>query len=218
MNYKDFTIATITEMDQPVFELLKTALIGEYLSFSVIPETDITQNILAEKICSYFETLEIKTGKTFDKYIERYINDLDSIVSNKVAKIPDVKKDAPAPAVPRARKYYDKALEAKNSRNLLVRQLLDYSRIMMCLYMAIINNGFKEIDNLDYSVDCLDPGKIISAMKNEKSSNIIGPIGRSRARFNTKDLYSSDTSTFIISIILLYRIMNDKVQGEYTHE
>lgn len=58
MNYKDFTIATITEMDQPVFELLKTALIGEYLSFSVIPETDITQSILAEKICSYFETLE----------------------------------------------------------------------------------------------------------------------------------------------------------------
>ena len=39
---------------------------------------------LSEKICDYFEKLELKTGKSFDKYVESYLKDLDSIIERRI--------------------------------------------------------------------------------------------------------------------------------------
>ena len=70
MTYKEFVEATICNLSQPVYEELKQLLLGEYISFSIIDHADVTIDTLAEKVCDYFGTLEIKTSKALDKHIE----------------------------------------------------------------------------------------------------------------------------------------------------
>ena len=200
-------------MEPESFELLKSTLVGEYFSFYVVEETSITKEILAEKACDYFEKLEIKTGKSFDKHIDSYVSALDDIVGPHIAKAPQTKKKGSEPiAVPRARKYYEKALFIKNARVLSAQKLLDYTRIMMCLYAAIINNGGKEITNLDFSVQSLNAEALVGSMKNEQES-IAGVLAK-KNRFNTKELYSSDSCTFVMAIMLLHKITGNVVQGD----
>ncbi|MDO4492091.1 MAG: hypothetical protein Q4B85_13590 [Lachnospiraceae bacterium] len=215
MKYNDFIRTTVLSLDEANYELLKKDLIGEYISFSVIEDEDVTKEILAEKLCDYFEKLELKTGKDFDKQVEIYIKDLDLIVGRRIAKSPQPKKnDQTQGSDPRSRKYYNKALETKNYRNITARNLIDYSRIMFCLYAAVIKNRYKEIQDFDFSVTCLDPGRIIASMKTEPETIVMVK----KKRFDIKNLYCSDTCTFIMSMILLHKIINDKVQGEYYYE
>ena len=215
MEYRDLVKTTVLDMDQDIFLMLQKALVGEYLSFSIIDAEEITKEILAEKLCDYFEKLELKTGKAFEKHLDAYIGNIEIIVGGKVAKAPQPKKkDATPVVVPRARKYYEKAMNVKNTRSITVRQLKDYTRIMMCLYAAIIKNNNKEIENLDYSASCIDPDAIITSMKNEQDML----LKLKKPKFDIKELYCSDTCTFIIAIIALYAIVGEKVQGEYYHE
>ena len=217
MNYDEFVKATVNTLHPDVFEQIKTVLIPEYLSFSIIPEDSITLAVLSEKLCDYFEKLELKTGKKFEKYEESYLKDLDSIVERRIEKTPQPKKNDPTPViVPRTRKYYEKAVSLKKARNLSTGHLVDYTRIMLCLYTAIIKNDFKEIGNFDFSSDCLNPIEIIEAMKNEQEPVAI-KIGK-KQRFDIKDLYCTDTCTFIMTIALTYKILNDRVQEEAAHE
>ena len=218
MTYQEYVKATVLKMDQEIFEMLKTALVGEYLNFFVIDASGITKEILSEKLCDYFEKLELKPEKlelkpkNFDKYLEGYISDLDEVVGNRIAKPPRAKKKDSNPAViPRARKFYDKAMNVKNTRVLTDRQLLDYTRIMLCLYSEIIKNNYAEISNMNYSVSSIDPDVIITSMKKEEDK-------LKKPKFNIKDLYCQDTCTFIIAMINMYKIIGDKVQGEYYHE
>ncbi len=217
MEYSEFVKSTLNTLQPDVFEQIKTVLIPEYLSFSIIPEDGITLAILSEKICDYFEKLELKTGKSFDKYVESYLKDLDSIVERRIAKTPQPKKNDPTPVViPRARKYYEKAVSLKKARTLATGVLVDYTRIMLCLYTAIIKSGFKEIGNFDFSSDCINPLDITTAMKNEQEPVAI-KIGK-KQKFDIKDLYCSDTCTFMLTIVLAYKILNDRVQEESEHE
>ena len=217
MTYKDFVEATICDLSQPLFEELKQWLLEEYISFSIIEPKDVTVDILAEKVCDYFGTLEIKTGKSFEKCIEIYLNDLDSIVGPHIAKVPQAKKGDTAPvAVPRSRKYYEKVIADKGEKLSSITQLVDYSRIMMCLYTAVIKNEGGSIENFDYSVECLFPRDIIESMKNEEVSIMFPPS--KRKRFDTKELYSDDVCTLILSIIILFSIINGKVEGENDHD
>ena len=217
MDYSEFVKSTVYSFRSDVFDQIKTVLIPEYLSFSIISEDGITPAILSEKICDYFEKLELKTGKSFDKYVESYLKDLDSIVERRIAKTPQPKKNDPTPVViPRARKYYEKAVSLKKARTLATGVLVDYTRIMLCLYTAIIKSGFKEIGNFDFSSDCINPLDIIAAMKNEQEPVAI-KIGK-KQKFDIKDLYCSDTCTFMFAIVLAYKILNDRVQEESEHE
>ena len=217
MDYSEFVKSTVYSFRSDVFDQIKTVLIPEYLSFSIISEDGITPAILSEKICDYFEKLELKTGKSFDKYVESYLKDLDSIVEKRIAKTPQQKKNDPTPVViPRARKYYEKAVSLKKARTLATGVLVDYTRIMLCLYTAIIKSGFKEIGNFDFSSDCINPLDIIAAMKNEQEPVAI-KIGK-KQKFDIKDLYCSDTCTFMLAIVLAYKILNDRVQEESEHE
>lgn len=217
MDYKEFVKSTVNAFQPDVFDRIKTVLIPEYLTFSVIPEDGVTPAILSEKLCDYFEKLELKTGKSFDKYVEAYLKDLDSIVERRIEKTPPSKKNDPTPvAVPRARKYYEKAVSLKKTRSLSTGILVDYTRIMLCLYTAIIKNDFKEIGNLDFSSECIIPLDIIAAMKNEQEPVAI-KIGK-KQKFDIKELYCADTCTFILTIMLVYKILNDRIQGETEHE
>ena len=213
MDYREFLKTTVNSLQPDMYEQIKSTLIPEYLSFFIIPEDRITREILSEKLCDYFEKLELKTGKSFDKHVESYLKDLDSIVERRIEKTPQPKKNDSTPVVvPRARKYYEKAVSLKKTRALSTSTLVDYTRIMLCLYIAIVKNGFKEIGNFDFSSDCLKPMDIIDAMKNEQVK-----IGK-KPKFDIKDLYCSDTCTFILTIVIVYKILNDRVQEEAENE
>ena len=92
MEYIDFVVETLGGFDDYTFEMLKKALVGEYLSFSVINEDKVSKEVLSEKVCDYFEKVTIKTGKSFDKLIEAYTKGIDYVVGNKIAKVPKAKK------------------------------------------------------------------------------------------------------------------------------
>lgn len=215
MNYSEFVKSTVCSLEPDIYKMLQKTLVGEYLSFSVISDSEISQNILAEKICDYFEKLELKTGKSFDKYLDAYLDNIETLVDQYVAKTPQPKKgDATPVVVPRARKYFEKAQSIRKMRSLTTRNLIDFTRIMMCLYAAVISNKHKEISNFDFSAACIDPDVIISSMKNEENAI----LKFRKKRFDIKGLYCSDTCTFIIAIIILHKIVGDRVQGEYYHE
>ena len=54
MEYIDFVVETIGSLETDKFEMLKKALIGEYLSFSIIQEDKVSKEELSEKVCDYF--------------------------------------------------------------------------------------------------------------------------------------------------------------------
>lgn len=215
MNYSQFVKATVCALEADIYQLLRKTLVGEYISFSIISDVEITQDILAEKLCDYFEKLELKTGKSFEKFIDSYMNNIEGLVDQYVAKAPQPKKKEAEPViVPRARKYFEKAQSIRKTRSLSVENLIDFTRIMMCLYAAVIYNQRKEINNFDFSAASIDPDTIIASMKDEESAI----LKIRKKRFDIKDLYCSDTCTFIVAIIILYKIVEDKIQGEYYHE
>lgn len=215
MDYREFVKSTIITMDSDIYKMFQKTLVGEYLSFSVISDLEVTKEILAEKTCDYFEKLELKTGKKFEKYIDTYLDNLERLVDQYIAKDPQQKKnDTTLIVKPRARKYFDKAQSIRKTRSLSVGNLIDYTRIMMCLYAAVITNKHNEISNFNYFAGCIDPDVIIESMKNEQE----GILKLRKKKFDIKELYCPDTCTFIIAIIVLYKIVEDKVQGEYYHE
>ena len=210
MRYLDFIQGTVLAMEQTSFEYLKNALINKYITLSVISPEKIDQMTLAEKMCDFFEKAEIQHKKTFDKFVEVYFGNLDSIVAGRVAKPPQQrKKDETALPVPRARRYYEKAQSLRKGKLNLV-SMVDYSRIMMCLYAAIIEDNGTEITNFNYAATSLNVDEIINAMQNEESSyfNVT-----KKKRFDTTDPYGSDAITFVIAITILYKILDYSLEG-----
>lgn len=65
---------------------------------------------------------------------------------------------------------------------------------------------------MDFSLKCIKPEVILESMKEEKAK-----IGKKKL-FDVKELYCFDKATFVITIIMLYTIINNKIQGEYNHE
>ena len=199
MEYIDFVVETIGSLEIDKFEMLKKALIGE---------DKVSKEELSEKVCDYFEKMILKSGKDFDKLIESYTKGIDYVVSNKIAKPTQSKKNKSVQEdILRARKYYEKALTIKNSRNLSTRNLIDYSRLIFCLYMEIIKNNYSVIDNFDFSANVLKPDDVIKGMKKKKEDFLIVK----KKYFNIKELYSIDTCTFVIAVILLYTIINERI-------
>ena len=203
---------TIRQLDNTWIEKIKSMLIGRFVFFSVISPEDATKDILAEKMCDYFETLEAKTNKSFDKEIDGYVSDLDKLVNKKIADVPHSKKKDVSVEVPRARKYYEKARSIKKVKESSFDQLVDYSRIMLCLYMAILENGGEIISDFEFSFDSLDPETIINAMQLE-SPEILGIKLPKIGNINIKDIKTIDASTFVLAIIMLCFIKSTEVQG-----
>lgn len=151
MVFQEFVENTICQMAPSSFELTKEILLGEKLvAFSVIKPNKAGIDALAEKVCDYFETFEIKANRTFGKQLEAYMNELDAIVAPRIGRAAQPKKgDNTPPVTPRARKYYEKYLAYKTCKEITITQLLDFTRIMMSLYHKTANfaNG-REMRNL----------------------------------------------------------------------
>ena len=206
-----FVRGTVLKMSQTSFLRCKNALVDKFIAFSVIPLEEIDQVTMAEKLCDFFEKAEIKNKTSFEKFVEEYFSRLDSIVAGRVAKAPQQKKNNMALlSIPRSRRYYERAQERRKS-DLTITTLVDYSRIMMCLYTAIIEANGKEITNFDFAASSLEVDRIISTMQEEPET---GPRNLTKKKkFDTKDPYGYDSITFIIAIIMLYKILDYNAEG-----
>ena len=212
MEFVEFVKGTICQMASPSFEMAKEMLLKEkFISFSVMDSGKVGVEALAEKVCDYFEVAEIKNGQPFEKQIETFMNNIDAIVKPKIVEAPQKKGENALAVVPRARRYYEKALTYKNNKNLTVRRLLDYTRIMMSLYIASVNQGNKKIENFQYSAKCLNVQRILEKMKKEETFiffSIINIRYGGKKRFDLKEKSASDSCTFVILISILYTILN----------
>lgn len=213
MEIKEFIESTVKNLDTKYYEYLKEKLLGEYLIFGFIPEDKLLKDAFCEKLMDYFEKVEIVVDEKFPKLLAKYVANLDEVVKRYIPKEPSAKKGEPIPSMPRSIKYYKHALEIKGSRNLTMRQVEDYSRIMLSLYMEAVNSGKKEVSEFKFSTEGLELDKIISALKTEKPG-IAFPIGKKKL-FNLEDLYSTDTLTFIMTVIMFCHIKNQASKGEY---
>ena len=212
MKIEEFVEGTVCTMEPSALELLKEILIDEYLSFAILKRGRISAEVLAEKLCDYFSAVGIKTNRTFDRIIEAYMNDTDAITGHRVARTPQPKKgDEASAATPRARKYYEFALKSKGSKDLSVGALLDYARILFCLYTASMSDKDKVIENFDLSLNCIDPNTILAHMKQEEVQ-ILFPPGKKK-RFELKEKYGADACTMVMTAIILCALINERNQG-----
>ena len=212
MLFSEFVENTVCHMDTAFFESVKTKILDTgCISFSVMNPGNISADVFAEKLCDYLEAVEIKNNRPFDKQIESYMNDLDAIVSPRIVKTtPSQKGNNTPPVTPRAYRYYEKAISSKGNKNLTVRQLLDYTRLMMCLYTSSIRNNDKAVENFVFSANCLDLDLILEHLKKEEIFFVIPP--NKRKRFELKEKYSSDTCTFVLITVALCAIISERPQ------
>lgn len=140
--------------------------------------------------------------------IEHYVSTIDSVVEDKIGKAKKTKGKNPIISVPRARKYYEKACSLKKSCT-TTQAFVDYCRIMYCLYMAIIANGRKTIENFDFSTDCLHLYEMLNSFRNEKATGI-----KRGSKFDTKEPYGLDRLTFILTVIMCFRIKSRDMAEE----
>ena len=201
----EFVEQTVLEIEVDVFEILMEKLLDGYISFQIIDKENVTRDIFAEKLCDYFEKVKMKTDLTFNKIINRYISDWEEILKDSITVEATDQKDG---SISRAKKYYDHALKIKNNKEKTLEHLVDYTRIMLCLYMAVIDNDGKKIKDFDFSSACLDIDKIIEQMKKEKVSTF--PFGQ-KNRYDMAEVNSADVAVFVMVIILFFVIKNNEV-------
>lgn len=211
MYRKDFVKKTVSSLKPARFERLRDILDSEhYIPFDYVEREKIDENILEEKISDYFEKVELLAGvKRFEYIIEKYANDLDSVVRDRIDSGSHANKGS-APFVPRARKYYYRASILKRDGLKTFESLLDYSRIMLCLYMAIISQNQNYISNFEYPSENLNGKEILKALREEKESSIFGE----KKKFNTHSPYNMDRCTLIIVIIMYQYIKSNEVEDE----
>ncbi|HFI0423577.1 TPA: hypothetical protein ACGOWZ_000122 [Streptococcus suis] len=212
MKYKDFVNATIMDFSAIEFKNIKTLLIGEYIQFSFLEDDQIDQYIFSEKLCDYIEKLELKTRTSFQKHLVNYSIFLDKLVSNKIAKAPKGNKKVMDPQlIPRARRYYEKAKESGKKQFQSVPQLIDYCRVMFCLYNSALQSDAKQFENFDLSIDALSIEQIIFNMKQEQAKKLNYQVAEF---FSKNGIYSSEVFYLIMTIIVYCELKNSKNQGE----
>lgn len=211
MSSVEFIKSTVLTMRDETIKQLGKRLFDEYISVNYLDAEEMQPKMIAEKICDYIEKVEIATDKSFDRLMERYARALDSLVGDKIEERPKESKTEVVPPVPRAREYYDKACEYRIKDKTIKGSFIDYSRIMLCLYMVIINRDAEvdKIKTFNYSLDSIDLEAIIGAMLLEK----VGLL--QKHRFEIKDSYESDKITFVILIIAYYCMKDREVVGVY---
>ena len=210
MNRKDFVRKTIEPLGEEQFIRLRDILDNErYIPFDFVDRKKIDKCILEEKVGDYFEKVELLAGgRRFDYLVEDYVSALDSVVRDNIDG--NARSGKKEEGGTRAKMYYEKAFAMKKGCLKSFDVLLDYSRIMLCLYMAAINNKHRVIYNFDYSSECLDESRIIDSLGKEKTSAIL--VG-DRKKFDTHSKYSMDRCTFIMLIIMYQYIKSKEIEG-----
>ena len=202
MKKNDFIESTIMKLGEKNFEELKGKLVGEYIKLIYLDADKVDKTIFSEKLTDWFYRISFKTGDGFQDFFKKYISDWDNVVDDRIIK--ESKRDGDTVTLSRAKRLYDRAMTIKKTEEMTFEQAVDYSRMMMTLYMAIINNNMDDIEDFEYSFDGIDIDRIIEMLKKEKKA--INPFMKTD-RFNDKD------TSFVIATILYYYI-KDRVITE----
>jgi len=210
----------VIELESKSFLYLKDTLIADYFDFKFIQDGSITREILAEKITDYFEKVELKNNKKFEKILEFYFNHLENFVAKRVPeKTTRKNKDTMSVIVPRTKRYFEKAKQLRASKFNNVRQIIDYNRILMCLLVEIVKQNNKEVTNFDFSTRCLDEMLIIPCMESILEEDLFSIFNKkSQGIIKDKGFYSFEVCSLILSIIFLNKIKDARIIGEYSNE
>ena len=215
MDKKELLKNTILSLDNDSFFELKTYFFKDFFGFYFLDDSEVTQGIFAEKLYDYFEKVELNNNKDFPNLLQKYMQSLDDKVSKYIEKSPR-KKNTETKDIPRARKYYNKIIEYKKQNDIDYNRLRDYSRIMFCLYVEIINRN-DIITNFDYSVSSLKSSKLIQSMKKSETpkNNVTKNIlEKKNVFFGQNRGFSYEMCNRIIAIIVLFEIISHNVDGE----
>lgn len=220
MDYRVIIKECVIELESKSFLYLKDTLIADYFDFKFIQDGSITREILAEKITDYFEKVELKNNKKFEKILEFYFNHLENFVAKRVPeKTTRKNKDITSVIVPRTKRYFEKAKQLRALKFNNVRQIIDYNRILMCLLVEIVKQNNKEVTNFDFSTRCLDEMLIIPCMESILEEDLFSIFNKkSQGIIKDKGFYSFEVCSFILSIIFLNKIKDARIIGEYSNE
>lgn len=205
MNRNDFVEKTIYIYDDDIFNDFKKKIIKKYLSFYILKDSEITKKIFSEKIIDYIEKVEIKTDNLLNKHLKTYINDIGTLVRNYLV-------DGS-----RAKQYYEYVCKKVDTEDIGIKEMADYTRVILCQYKKIINEDHHDIENFDLSFDTVDLDAILLAMEKEKVPEVdlgVFNLGM-KNKFNTKDIYGSDAFSFFLIIVFYYYLKNIQVRGAF---
>lgn len=209
MKYKELVEYTVLGLSEERFNSLKTLVTDRgYIRFSVINDSHITKDILSEKICDYLEKVELKTQDSLDKQVKNFCKTLDAVVSPKIAK---VTKANPNPS--RARRYYEHIKDIPRQKELTIQELMTYSRVMLCLYHAIIDNKGEEITNFDYTLSTITVTKILDALTKEQNNF----VKQFKVLFEVKEEFTSERGILVLVVMILNKLLDSAVIGDYYH-
>ncbi len=211
MDAHEFLSATVCCMEQPSVELLKSMLVGRYLRFGFVPDEDVGTAALAEKLGDYFDKVGLRTSRSFDDCISSYMAELNSIVEPRVVKAAPAHGKEKEGAVTRAWRYYERFAETARSHDRTVDDIIDHSRVMLCLYQAIIDNGKGPIENFDYASDAIKPATILKHMRWEERRGILPPFASKR--FDTEDPYGTGAFSIVMAGVMLATFAHAEDKG-----
>ena len=211
MNSKDFIKNTILDLNPQEFNRLKTILVGEYIQFSFVESDNIDQAFFSEKVCDYIEKLEFRNKTSFQKLLVNYSIYLDKLVANKVARATKANNND-SELTPRARRYYEKAKSNGKKQFQSTSQVIDYVRVMLCLYTASLQSPSNPIENFNLSIDTLSIENLIFNMKQEQAKRLNYQV---KEYFLKNGIYSAAVFYLIMTIIIYCHLMSNMIQGEY---
>lgn len=150
---------------------------------------------IAEKLYDHFEKVELKNKANFNKLIKWYFKKINEILEYRI-------EDAEPKT--HAQKYYERAISISKSKQVFFQDVVDYTRIMMTLYVEAIKNQTESICDFDLSKDWLDLDLILTNIREETIP--LEGLNRRIHCFDTTDLYGYDSNILLILTLLLYKL------------
>lgn len=154
---------------------------------------------IAEKLYDHFEKVELKNKANFNKLIKWYFKKINEILEYRI-------EDAEPKT--HAQKYYERAVSISKSKQVSFQNIVDYTRIMMTLYMEAIKNQTESISDFNLSKDWLDLDQILTCI-HEETIPLEG-LNRRIYCFDTTDLYGYDSNILLILTLLLYKLNGEE--------
>ena len=133
------------------------------------------------------------------------------MVANKVARATKANNND-SELTPRARRYYEKAKSNGKKQFQSTSQVIDYVRVMLCLYTASLQSPSNPIENFNLSIDTLSIENLIFNMKQEQAKRLNYQV---KEYFLKNGIYSAAVFYLIMTIIIYCHLMSNMIQGEY---
>lgn len=192
MKPKEFVESTWLDYSDVIRDCVLMDL-NAYIKFQFIDH--ISKEVMAEKLYDHFMMVELMNNCDFNKLVKSYYKSINEIVGPQI----ETSKQKT-----RAQKYDEKAVSISKSKEIYFQDLIDYTRIMMCLYMAVTKNQSKLISDFDLSKECLDMDTFLTFIRRETVPTL--GINKRKPRFDFHNPYSMDSCILLILTLLLYKL------------